>query len=151
MPFVIKSTLKFLLTIYAICVEIIVGVAFTYYLKKTFKLTPIKFGAPSSSKKVCNVENEQYNEKKCSYLSNNYFYFTQIVCLWFAFLSFFLVIAEIGLLFKSNWFYLVSPRIVRGIIYILKGICALGVAADLGIAGGFLEIGGGVIYVIVFL
>ena len=151
MPFVIKSTLKFLLTIYAICIEIIVGAAFAYYLSKTYKWKTIKLGAPASSKKVCSVTDPQFNLASCEKLSNNYYYFTQFVCCWFAFLSFFFVIAEIALLFKSNWFYLVSPRFVRGIIYILKGVCALGVAADLGIASGFLEIGGGIAYIIVFM
>lgn len=53
--------------------------------------------------------------------------------------SFFFVIVEIALIFKLSYTKMFEVCIIRGAIYLFKGIATLGVAGDLGIAAAAFE------------
>lgn len=67
-------------------------------------------------------------------------FFRLYMSILFAIVSFFMVLVEIGLMANINMAFYFADNILRGCIYVLKGIACLGVANDLGIASGSIEI-----------
>ena len=57
----------------------------------------------------------------------------------FCVVSFFFVIVEFALIFKTKYTKLFEICIIRGAFYLFKGIATLGVASDLGIAAAAFE------------
>ena len=77
--------------------------------------------------------------------TNNAFFVIYIMFM-LTVLSILSLAVEIGLMIKAEWFARVQSRLLRGLIYLLKGIGLLSVCGDLGISGGTFEIAAGVLY-----
>ncbi|KAH0794135.1 hypothetical protein GPJ56_002013 [Histomonas meleagridis] len=69
----------------------------------------------------------------------------------FGIMSFIFGIAEIGLLFFTKYFSAVSSPLLRGLVYVLKGLAVFGVAGDLGISAGVIEMVCGAFLVIFWI
>ena len=57
-----------------------------------------------------------------------------------AILSLLFLIFEILIIVRGRWFTTIKNRMIRGVMYLLKGIAALGCVGDFGIAAGSFEI-----------
>lgn len=57
-----------------------------------------------------------------------------------AIVSLCLLLFELLIIIRGQWFTTIRNRIIRGVLYLLKGIAALGCVGNLGIAAGSFEI-----------
>ena len=70
----------------------------------------------------------------------NWRFFRWSSSLVFCLISFFYAVIEFGLIFQTKYTSYFEVGYVRGLIYLVKGVCCLGVSGDLGIAGGSFDI-----------
>ncbi|KAH0790847.1 hypothetical protein GPJ56_005268 [Histomonas meleagridis] len=81
--------------------------------------------------------------------NRNVLYYVSYSYLCFGLINLVFAIAELGLIFVPKYFSFVDSPILRGVYYALNGIATLGVAADLGIAAGSMQMIIGVVMIIV--
>lgn len=114
-----------LLSVLSFIAEVLSGAAFSYQASKLHW----------ASVKPCSVE----NWTKWKGCGGDHF-FTLYMCILFAIVSFFMVIVEVGLMANVSLAFYLADNVLRGCIYVFKGIACLGVANDLGVGCGSIEI-----------
>ena len=119
-----QVNLQFVIYILSFCVQVIVCAAyFNEYSHRSC----------DSSIKSGYAPNEKYG-------SVNFCHYFNFSLLAFGIISVLFAICELGLAIAPDKFKFVDSDVLRGVVYILKGIATLGVSNDLGIAAGSLEI-----------
>jgi hypothetical protein len=120
-------SVNWVIGILAFCIEVIAGAAYFYQYDHTAGHNGIHSGC---------TPKEAVGWWGC----NNMAWYASYSLFGFGLISLLFAVAEIGLLLKPDWFAVVDSYVLRGIVYIIKGIATLGVSGDLGIAGGALEL-----------
>lgn len=88
-------------------------------------------------------------DRRCPFSINSGWY-SAVSLIVFGVMSFFFAVAEVGLLFFPKYFEFVNSDVLRACVYVIKGVACLGVANDLGVAAGSIEIIVGGIMLIIF-
>ena len=124
---------NFVLSVLSIVIQFLAGCAFANDVtKRGVSMAKIKPCSPSD-----------YKAGECGW-SNDFFslnYFDVVLCV----LSFFMVFVEVGLLAGFSYAMYFNSDLIRGLIYIFKGVACLGASNDLGVAAGALEMTVGLI------
>lgn len=116
--------------VFCMIAEILTGSAFAYQASRLGGMGITAGCTPSA-----------WTSHMCGSRGYVHMYFTVI----FAIVSFFFALVELGLVGRIAYARYFGLGYMRGGIYILKGFACLGVANDLGIGCGIIEIIGGVI------
>ena len=118
-----QVNLQFVIYILSFCVQVIVCAAYFNDYSNHGNCDGIKSGySPSKG----------YSVNSC-----HYYNFSLLA---FGIISLLFAICELGLAIAPDKFKFVDSDVLRGVVYILKGIATLGVSNDLGIAAGSMEI-----------
>lgn len=124
---------NFVLSILSIVIQFLAGCAFANDVtKRGVKLGKIESCGPSGYKAgTCGFGNDVFSVN----------YFDVVLCV----LSFFMLFVEVGLLAGFSYAMYFNSDLIRGLIYIFKGVACLGASGDLGVAAGALEMTVGLI------
>ena len=124
--------LLIILHFFSFAALVIAGSTYSYFLSKNKQSWTIRTG--------CEVENS------CNI--RFYYNFSSVA---FATISFLYAIVEFLMIFQIKQLSKVDLSLVKAIVYIVDGICVLGICGDLGIAAGSLTMAAGVIWVVFFI
>ena len=131
----VKISLDIPVAVLCMVAEILASATYIYALSKRHVNGKVVTGYG------INYKNSQMN-------SSFFLGYTRILM---ASLSIGFLLFEILVIVRSNWITTIRNRIIRGVVYLLKGIAALGAVGSLGIAAGSFEIIAATVLIIVEL
>ena len=130
----VTINVNFVLSIVCIVAQLLSGCSFANDITKR-RFQPLEPCSPSDYKAFrCGLSNDLFSVN----------YFDVVFCI----LSWFMLLVEVGLLAGFSYAMYFNSDLIRGLIYLFKGIACLGTSNNLGIGVGAFEICSGSVLII---
>jgi hypothetical protein len=139
---------KTIITALAFCIQVIAGAAYfwTYDHNTWDGAWKLRNNSGGQGKSFCPMSHQTWVGHYFVWCNTAYYAAASLFLL--GILSLLLAIAELVIVFAADKAKFLDSFILRGVVYIVKGIIKLGTANDLGLAAGSMEIIIGAIMVI---